>query len=188
MSVLLSTRLRRSLLAYCFTHADSSFYVRQLATLIGEDPGNLSRELRRLEREGLFSSSLMGNARFYSLNKDYPLFHEIKQIVLKTEGLEGSLRALVLKYRGISIAFIYGSYARDREREASDVDLIMVGDFLENSFTREVRNLESRFNREINFTSYREDEFDREKKKKGSFLNMVLKGKTITLKGVARLQ
>lgn len=183
MSVLFGTRLRRKLLAYCFTHPDSSFYVRELATLIDEDPGNLSRELRRLEGEGLFRSFSRGKAKFYSLNKKYPLFQELKKIVSKTEGLEGSLRALVHKYKGISTALIYGSYAANRETVTSDVDLILVGDLPENRLTREIRNLESKFNREINFTSYREDEFDREKRKKGSFLNTVLKGRTILLKG-----
>jgi len=61
MSVLLGTKLRKNLLAYSFTHPEESFYVRELSGLIQEDPGNLSRELRKLEGEGIYSSKPRGN-------------------------------------------------------------------------------------------------------------------------------
>ena len=80
MSVILNTKLRRKLLTYFFTHPNKDYYVRELSSLIDEDPGNLSRELRKLEKEGLFASGTRGRAKFYSLNKQYPLFKEIKKI------------------------------------------------------------------------------------------------------------
>lgn len=80
MSILLNPKLRHKLLAYSFTHSDASYYVRELALLINEDPGNLSRELRKLEREGIYQSVKKGNAKFYSLDKQYPLFNELKKI------------------------------------------------------------------------------------------------------------
>jgi DNA-binding transcriptional ArsR family regulator len=81
MSVILNTKLRRKLLIFSFTHPNENYYVRELSSLIDEDPGNLSRELRKLEEEGLFASFTRGRAKFYSLNKEYPLFKEIKKIV-----------------------------------------------------------------------------------------------------------
>ncbi len=84
MSVLLGTKLRKNLLAFSFNHPDESFYVRELSGLIQEDPGNLSRELRKLEEEGIYSSTTRGNVKFYSLNKAYPLFREVKKIVLNS--------------------------------------------------------------------------------------------------------
>jgi predicted transcriptional regulator with HTH domain len=45
---LLNSKLKRKLLTYSFTHPDESYYVRELAYLTQEDPGNLSRELKRL--------------------------------------------------------------------------------------------------------------------------------------------
>jgi len=183
MTILFKTKLRKNLLTYSFTHPDERFYVRELAAIINEDAGNLSRELKKLENEGLFDSCSKGNLKFYYLNKSYPLFKELKQIVFKTEGVEGSLRNLVHKYETISFAFIYGSYARNKEKKTSDVDLAIVGEFPRNEFTRQIKEMESRLNREINFTSYSKEEFYKEKKKKGSFLNLVLIDKIIILKG-----
>jgi predicted transcriptional regulator with HTH domain len=84
MSVLLGSKVRKNLLAFSFNHPDESFYVRELSGLIREDPGNLSRELRKLEEEGIYSSTTRGNVKFYSLNKSYPLFKEVKKIVLNS--------------------------------------------------------------------------------------------------------
>ena len=91
MSIFLGTKLRKNLLAFSFNHPDESFYVRELSGLIREDPGNLSRELRKLEEEGIYSSTARGNVKFYSLDKSYPLFQEVKKIVINS--LDGGKKA-----------------------------------------------------------------------------------------------
>lgn len=183
MFLLLNSKLRRKLLTYSFTHPDENHYVRELSLLINEDPGNLSRELKKLENEGLYTSVTKGKVKFFSLNKRYPLYKELKKIIFKTDGVQGSLRDLVQRYEGITLAFLYGSYAKNRERKTSDIDLAVVGEFPHDSFTRNIRKLESTLNREINFTVYAGDEFAKERKKEGGFLNLVLKDKIIVLKG-----
>ena len=183
MTILLNTKLRRKLLTYSFTHPDEQYYVRELASLIDEDPGNLSRELRKIEEDGLFISSRKGSVKFYSLNRYHPLFKELKTIIFKTEGVEGSLRSLVSGHKGISLAFVHGSYAKNKEKSSSDIDLVTVGTFPVNKFTSEIRKLESKLNREINFTHYDIKEFAKKRKKKGDFLDLVLKDKKIILKG-----
>ena len=65
MTILFKTKLRKKLLSYFFTHSDENFYVREMASLIHEDAGNLSRELRLLEKEGLCVSSSRGKLKFY---------------------------------------------------------------------------------------------------------------------------
>jgi len=183
MTILFNTKLRQKLLTYSFTHPDEQFYVRELSVLIDVDPGNLSRELRKLQEEGLYISIIKGREKFYSLNKNYPLFSELKTIISKTEGLEGSLKDLISRYKDVSCAFIYGSYAKSKEDKTSDIDLVLVGKFPNDKLTRDIRTLESKLNREINFTHYSEEEFKEEKRKKGGFLNLVLKGKKVILKG-----
>jgi predicted nucleotidyltransferase len=183
MTVLLNTKLRRKLLSYSFTHHDENYYVRELSNLIDEDPGNLSRELRKLEQEGLYTSHTKGKVKFYSLNRSYPLFQELKSIVFKTSGVEGALKELTAKHKGLSLAFIYGSYAKNREGKASDIDLVAVGKFAQNKFTQDMRALEARLNRDVNFNVYSKEEFEKESKKEGSFLNLIVKDKIIILKG-----
>jgi len=183
MFVLLNTKLRKKLLTYSFTHPDENYYVRELSGLINEDPGNLSRELKKLEEESLYQSVAKGRVKYYSLNKNCPLFRELKKIIFKTEGVEGSIKEVVLKFSGITLAFLYGSYAKDKEKKASDIDLVVVGNYPQGKFTRDIRGLDSKLNREINFASYTREEFEIERKKEGGFLNLVLKDKILILKG-----
>ena len=177
------SKLRSKLLSYFFTNPEKSLYVRELGIILNEDPGNLSRELRKLEREGIFVSSAKGSVKFYSLDKKYPLFGDLKNIIFKTEGIEGSLRHLVSEYAGIELAFIYGSYAKGKEKGNSDIDIVVIGSFPRDEFTQKLRMLESKLNREANFSSYTKAEFTKESEKKGGFLNMVIKNKIILLKG-----
>ena len=103
MLVFTGTKLQKKLLGYLFAHLDESYYLRELSGLINEDPGNMSRELSRLTREGLLKSVCRGRQKYYSLNREYALFNEIKSIIAKTSGVEGSLKELVERYKGISL-------------------------------------------------------------------------------------
>ena len=183
MTIFLKTKLRRRLISYTFTHPDHAYYVRELSVLIDADPGNLSRELRRLEEEGVYVSAARGREKFYSLNRSYPLYKELKTIVSKTEGVEASLKDLFRNARGIRIAFIHGSYAQNKESARSDIDLVLAGKYPSGEKLHQLRNIEKRLDREISFTSYSPDEFDIEKNKAGSFLNLVLRRKILLLKG-----
>lgn len=183
MTPFTSSKLRSRLLSYFFTNPEKFLYVRELGVILELDPGNLSRELRKLEQEGIFTSYTKGQIKFYSLDKKYPLFSDLKNIIFKTEGVEGSLRQLVSEYAGIVLAFIYGSYAKGKERGSSDIDIVVVGSFPKDEFTRKLRVLEAKLNREANFNSYTKKEFGKESKKNGGFLNMIIRDKVILLKG-----
>ncbi len=76
--------LRKRLLHYFFSRPEANLYLREIARFIQVDPANLSRELRFLEKEGIFQSRKRGLQKFFSLNPGYPLFHEIKKMVGQT--------------------------------------------------------------------------------------------------------
>jgi DNA-binding transcriptional ArsR family regulator len=87
LSTLFRSKTLQKLLSHVFSDTDAVFYVRELAGLIKEDPGNLSRELSRLEKDGLMVSVKKGSLKLFSLNKDYPLYKELKQIMIKQHSL-----------------------------------------------------------------------------------------------------
>ena len=82
------SNLRRKLLIYFFTHPDADLYLREIASVIDADPGNLSKELIKLKKEGLFLERKRGNQKYFYLNKDYYLFNEIKSIIFKKIGIK----------------------------------------------------------------------------------------------------
>lgn len=173
-SNLVRSKIRQELLGLFFTNPQSRYYVRQLQSMFKVSVGSLHRELRHLEEIGVLKSEREGNLRFYAADTDYPLFNELKAIVAKTIGVEGSLKEILKDITGIRIAFIYGSFAAGREIERSDIDLFLIGQFDEDLLNRKLRDLEEYLAREINYTPMRENEFKEEKKKKSPFLRTVL--------------
>src|SRR3989338_4794762 len=178
---LVTSKLRRRLLVHYFTHPEEKYYVREIAVLLGLDPGNLSKEFKRLALDGLFQEERKGKIKFYHLNMGHPLYKELKQIIFKTEGVEGRLKALVNEFPEIKTAFIYGSYAKGQERAASDIDLMIVGIPERKRLTLRIRELEDELQREINFNIYPPAEFRKKSREKGSFLAQVSAGKKILL-------
>ena len=178
--------LRRKTLLYFFTNPDSRLYVREIAKIIGVDVGNLSKELLRLERDGLFNSESRGNQKFYTLNQSYPLYSELKSIVFKTIGAAGKLESALSMIEGIQCAFIYGSFAEGVEHAQSDIDLMIIGSPDENILIDKIDVLEKEIGREINYNIYPRSEFKRRKMRKDSFITNILKRKKIMLKGGIR--
>lgn len=177
------SKLRRRLLTHYFTHPGEKYYVREIAAILNLDPGNLSKEFRKLTQEGLFREERKGRIKLYLLNPHYPLYPEIKQIIFKTEGVEGSLKKLTHEFPEIKLAFIYGSYAQGKEKASSDIDLVIVGNPERKLLTSEIRNLEEQLQREINFNLYPWPEFKQKSKERGGFLAQITSGKKIILKG-----
>ncbi len=180
---LFGSRVRAKLLGWFFTHSEESFFVRQLAAIINEDPTNLSREMASLEGLGVLKSKRNGNQKFFQANPDCPFFNELKGLVLKTTGVVGQIRASMNKIGGIGYALIYGSYGRGEEKADSDVDLLIIGDVDLDRLESHLSRLDKRLGREINYVLYSPEEFESKRKAKDGFLMDVLAGDKIMLIG-----
>jgi len=175
--------LRRRVLLYFFTNPDETLYLREIADILKIDPGNLSRELGRLENEGIFSSQIKGNQKYFILNKRYPLYREIRSVIFKTIGIEGRLKKIVDGIKGIEIAAIYGSFASGHENSRSDIDILIIGNPDQDELMDKIENVEKDVAREINYNVYSQDDFSERIKKKDSFILNILKRSKIILKG-----
>lgn len=151
---------------------------------IGVDPANLSRELQRLEKEGIFLSEKQGLQKYFFINKKFTLYREFKSVIAKTFGCYGSVEVLLKAVPGIRRAFIYGSFAKNSERAGSDMDLCLVvrkGQFKEDALLAGVRKLENELGREIDYTFFTEEEWQSKQRDRDSFVLGLLKGKRIEL-------
>jgi predicted nucleotidyltransferase len=177
------SQTRRELLALFFSNADRKFYLRELERLLGYSAGNIRRELLKLQADHLFITQRMGNLFHYFLNKDHPLFEELKSIVFKTIGVEANLRASLSSLKKIKAAFIFGSFASKSEKETSDIDVMIIGEPDMSALNEEIRELESKLKREINLSIYSWREYQAKKKDKSGFIIEVLKNPKIMLVG-----
>ncbi len=180
------SRLRNKILLHFFTNTDDEMYLREMALRLKEDPGNLSKELSRLEKEGIFISQFRGKQKYFFLNKTYPLFNELKSIIFKTIGIQGSLQNIINETSGIVTALIYGSFSTGKENASSDIDLCLIvkdSVFNENNFISKIDGLEKTISREINYIYYSEEEWEKQINENDSFIINIKMGPKIVLKG-----
>jgi predicted transcriptional regulator with HTH domain len=175
---LFSSSIRADLLSLLLNSPDEQFYIREIAKLLRKNPSGIKRELDKLEEMGIVNSEKIVNLKYFQANKESSLFSELKNLVTKSLGLPGALKA-VLRASGAKAAFLYGPYAEGQDESA--VDMFVIG--ASPTLTRELKNLEKRFDQKIDCTIIDEEEYRLKKKKGDANLKRVLSGKRITLIG-----
>lgn len=179
LKMLFSSAIRADLLALLLNSPDEKFYVREIANLIRKNPSGVKRELDNLEKMGILLSHRVANLRYFQANKMSPLFSELKNLIDKSLGLPGALKTIV-RLAGAKAAFLYGPYA-DGE-DVGSVDLFIIG-ASSNNIGTELKELEEKFSKKINYTAIDESEYKNRKEKGDVDLEKLLSGKRITLIG-----
>ncbi|MGA3322886.1 MAG: nucleotidyltransferase domain-containing protein [Terriglobia bacterium] len=177
----LRSKARQRLLAYYFTNPAARHHLRDLADRLSIDPSNLSRDLRRLERDGLFRSEVSGRQKYFQLNRGYPLFREVRSIVEKTIGAVPLIAQTLKTVAGIEEAYLYGSFARNQQDAASDIDVLVIGTPPGESLAEAMRKLERQLGREVNYTVLSRREFESRRARKDAFLESVWHHKHVSL-------
>jgi predicted nucleotidyltransferase len=172
---LFKSKTRKELFRLYFTNPDHEYYLRELERILNIPVSMIRKELIRLEEEGLFLSRKKGNLMYYLLDQSYPLFEELKSIVFKTIGVQGLLREVLSKIKGVEVAFIYGSFAKHEETVKSDIDLLIIGRFNDSRLLREINKLEKVLKREINYSIFGRDEWKKKMDEKDPFVLDLLK-------------
>jgi predicted nucleotidyltransferase len=179
----LRSKARQRLLAYYFTNPTARLHLRGLAEWLSIDPSNLSRELHRLENGGLFRSEVSGRQKYFQLNRDYPLFDEVRSIVAKTIGAVPLIAQSLKKVEGIEGAYLYGSFARNQQDAASDIDVLVIGSPKGEALAEAMQKLERQLGREVSYTVLTRKEFDSRRTRKDAFLENVWHNKRVSLIG-----
>lgn len=179
----LRSKPRQQLLAYYFTNPTARHHLRDLAKRLSIDPSNLSKELRRLEGEGLFRSEISGRQKYFQLNREYPLFDEVRKIVGKTIGAAPLIAQSLNRIEGIDEAYLYGSFASNQQDAASDIDVLVIGSPREEVLVHAMQKLERQLGREINYTVLTPKEFGSRRARKDAFLENVWHNRRIPLVG-----
>src|SRR4030043_1629614 len=171
---LFSSSIRADVLSLLLNSPDEQFYIREIAKLLRKNPSGIKRELDNLEKMGIVFSEKIANLKYFQADKESPLFSELKNLITKSLGLPGALKA-VLRASGAKAAFLYGPYAEGEDE--SPGDLFVVG--ASSSPTKELKDLEKRFDQKIDFTIMDEDEYRLKKKKGHRNPKKILSGKRI---------
>jgi len=177
----LRSKSRQRLLVFYFTNPTARLHLRDLAKRLRIDPSNLSKELERMERDGLFRSEISGRQKYFQLDRTYPLFREVRSIVAKTIGAIPMMGESLRRIEGIEEAWLYGSFARNQQDAASDIDVLVIGAPSGEVIAEGVRKLERELGREINYTVMTRKEFNSRRARRDVFLENVWHNKRVSL-------
>lgn len=184
IAVTLFGKTRRAVLALLYSHADESYYFRQIVRITGIGLGALQRELKILSEAGIIQRTVLGNQVYYQANPECPVFTELKNIVMKTVGISDVLKtALAPATEHIRVAFIFGSLAKGNERSDSDVDIIVIGDINFADVVSMLGHVQDTIGREINPIVYSPGEFRSKLMANNHFLKNIMKSSRYFLIG-----
>jgi predicted nucleotidyltransferase len=177
---IIPSKVRRKLLTLLLTNPDAQFYVREAARKIGEPADAALKELRNLEAAGMAYGKRRGNLQFYCADKSSPIFKEMRSIIIKTGAFGGAIASSLEKIPGIRFAFVFGSFSQGRERQSSDIDLMVIGTPDPYAISSNLKPVERALSRQIHFVIYPEKELGG---KRSGFLQGTLSGSKIWLRG-----
>lgn len=180
LKTLFSSSVRADVLSLLLNSPDEKFYVREIAKLLRKNPSGVKRELDNLEKLEIVFSEKVANLKYFQANKESPLFSELKNLIAKSLGLPGAIKAL-LRAAGAKGAFIYGPYAEGEDVDT--VDLLVIG--ASPVILKGLKDLEKKFGQKISCALIDEADYKTKRKKKDAALRRILTGKRISLIGRA---
>ena len=159
---LFSSKTRVEILRLFFSNPDNRYYVRQIARELHRDISGIKRELD---------------------NRNAAIYAELKSIIAKTVGLQGTLTGSLSDLRGLRQAWMYSTNSHPPGEGPGPILMLMVGRVDLADLNDNVTRLEAALGREINYTVFDESEFQRRRADGDPFVTEVLGGRNILLIG-----
>ncbi|MEI9907858.1 MAG: helix-turn-helix domain-containing protein [Actinomycetota bacterium] len=104
---------------------------QEVSTQLSIPYPTVHREIGRLLQAGILIEKKNGNYRFFSPNKESPYYRSLKELLELSTGPVPLLKAELEKVSGVTLAAIFGSWARrtlgEQGKVPADIDLLIVG-------------------------------------------------------------
>ena len=162
LEILFTSGIIADIMSLLFNNPEEKCYVREIAILINKNPSGVKQEVYKFYKMNLVLTEREGNLKYFRVNRNSPLFPELKGLIAKSLGLPGALKS-VLKASEAKTAFIYGPYIQNADIQS--LDLFVVTD--SNHIKKSLGDIEKRFGRKIKLTLMGISDY-REMKKKGN--------------------
>jgi DNA-binding transcriptional ArsR family regulator len=179
---ILSSRVRAEIFRLLFGLDKRELHLREVERQAGLSLGTIRQDLQKLLKLDLVKTRRDGNRLYYQANTEHPLYPEIRNLVLKTAGLVEIFKR-ILDRKGVRVAFIFGSLASNKEKAASDVDLMVIGTVGLRTLSGWLSGVTEQVGREINPHTMSVEEFRRRQKRGDHFLSNVLESPKLFIVG-----
>ncbi len=187
LAEILSSKVRAELFRLLFDSNTLKLHMREIERRSHLAIGTIQQDLKKLTGLDLVTSHRDGNRLYYRANPNHPLFHEVKNLVIKTTGavplLTEAFHSKEVSQKEILIAFIFGSIARNEERAESDIDLMVIGTIGLRKISHLVSGMSEKLGREINPYVLTPKDFKKKLSIQDHFLTQVMSTKKLFIIG-----
>lgn len=149
---LFTSKVRIKLLGLFLEDPEKEYFIRQLTRKLDEQINSVRRELNNLEKTGLLESKSKNRKKYYSINKSFIFFNELKSIFLKAKSSNQDLVREIQKLGKVELLVFSGSFLN----KEADADLLVVGDL---NKTKLSELLESELDQPVRFTAMTKEDF-----------------------------
>lgn len=151
----LLTSRQQKILAPLLLNPGHSYRLSELLAMSGTGRGASQKHIDNFVQAGLLQEERRGNQRCLQINRDFPLYEDLRSICLKSFGLgEGLKTVLEPLANRITEAFVFGSVASGTDRAESDIDLMVIGSVSLISLMDVIAPFEKRLHRSIHINLY----------------------------------
>ncbi|MCX6793028.1 MAG: hypothetical protein NTY12_03295 [Candidatus Falkowbacteria bacterium] len=188
LAKLFGSMARVKILKLFLLNPETSYYIRQVSRHLNLQLNAVRRELENLETMGLLSShqgtddEFVGgrtDKKFFQANKDFILFNEIKELIIKAQILcEKEFTDKLKKLGPIKLLILSGLFLNDKQ---APVDMLIVGEFSKDKVAKLVKDLEEELVNEVNYAVLTEEEFRYRQQVTDVFLYSVLESKKVVV-------
>ena len=140
-----------------FLNSSTKAYLRSLESEFGESTNAIRLELNRLEQAGMLSSFIDGNKKMFQANTRHPLFREIRNMLMKTIGLDQIIQNVIERLGDVDRVYLVGDFAKGMDSPI--IDLIFIGNIDKNYLISLVEKAEELVKRKIRYLIYKPFEF-----------------------------
>jgi predicted nucleotidyltransferase len=177
LSSLLASGALVRLVLHLGVRPDDAQHFRALQRRTGLPVRSLQRELQRLERLGVVTRHRVGRAVRFPLDEGTPAWRALLGAVRELADPADVLRAALVDVSGVDVAFLFGSFARGDARPDSDVDVLILGEAVdEDALARAALDAGVLLARDVSVIHYRPAELARRVAEGSGFALRVLGG------------
>lgn len=152
LDALISSKTRINLLLKFFLNPESTSYLRGLADEFGESTNAIRLELNKFEGAGMLSTTTQGNRKLFKANKNHPLFPDIRNIILKTIGIDQVIEHVIKNLGSPDKVYLTGDFAKGKD--STIIDLVIVGEIKKDMLLTLIEKAEEKINKRIRYIHY----------------------------------
>jgi len=181
---LFGSKTRVKLLRIFLINEDTAYFVRELTRTVDAQINSIRRELNNLEKLGMIVASdepedVNAQKKFYRLNKNFVLYRELRELILKAQLLiENNLIEEIKNFGTVKYLALTGFFVG---QENASTDMLIVGSVDKKKLSKLINAFQKDMNREINYTVMATVEFNHRRRITDRFLYAVLESKKIVV-------